>query len=280
MVGIIDTGCDYSHRDLIGQVEVADAISEHVAGDQLEDLVGHGTFVTSQVVAHKDGKGVVGAAPGAKAYNVRVLYGNSADFLRRNIEQDLADAIDMCHDEGCGVISMSLGGPDKPDWVGIAVRKAVANGVIVVAAAGNERLVGSPYASYPASFRDVISVAAANRDDLPAWFSTIGVEGHDPIQQPEVAIAGREYYWGCLPYGMYGAMIGTSMSTPVLAAVALLWRQARKQGGTLPRGDGVTDAFRKWLRRVSDDVNRNGWDPELGYGTLLLDDDELGNFGQ
>ena len=93
-------------------------------------------------------------------------------------------------------------------------------------------------------------------------------------------MASREYYWGCLPDNRYGKMVGTSMAAPTIAAVAALWRQAVRGREDSPVGEDVLKRFRSWLHRVADDVNKNGWDPELGFGTLLLDSDEIANFGQ
>jgi subtilisin family serine protease len=280
LVGVLDTDCDESHPDLAGQVEFHDFISGALP---LPDMFksSHGTFVTGQIVAANNGLGVVGAAPGAKVYHGRVLYGSMADFARDDVDGDIARALRACVDAGCGVISMSLGGPDRSKPVADALQYAVDNGVIPIAAAGNERLIGSPYASYPASDRNVISVASANKKGLPAWFSTVGHSSKPDIaSSPEVAIASLEYYWGCLYGGKYGRMIGTSMAAPTLAAVAALWCQAyTAHHGSLPRDRFTLDRFRRWLHRVAKDVNVNGWDPELGFGTLLLNDSDVSSFG-
>ena len=71
-------------------------------------------------------------------------------------------------------------------------------------------------------------------------------------------------------------MIGTSMATPLIAATALLWREARLEADApFPTGADVLKEFRAWLKRVANDTNNNGWDPELGYGVLLLEDGEI-----
>ena len=274
-VGVIDTGCDINHSDLEGQVEADNFIRGCQESPAWRDSCGHGTFVASEIVAKNDGNGIVGAAYDAKAFSARVIYGDSRDCRRGSVEEDLAKAVDACVDRDCGVISMSIGGPGRSNVFAKALRNAVSKGVIPVAAAGNERLEGSPYKSYPAAYECVVSVAAANKDDLPAWFSTMG-KGKNKLEQPEVAVAALEYYWGAAPgRNTYCRMIGTSMATPLVAAVALLWREARVKAGTLPTGAAVLDEFRKWLRKVVNDTNRNGWDPELGFGVLLLEDGEL-----
>ena len=279
-VGVLDTGCDKHHQDLEGQVVAANFIAGNKQEPAWRDDCGHGTFVTGEIVAKEDGKGIVGAAPRATAYHGRVLYGDHRDNRRTAGRTDISNAIRACVKEGCGVISMSIGGPGQNPYIREALADAVSEGVIPVAAAGNERLEGSPYASYPASYQTVISVASADAKDLPAWFSTVGRGGKD-WKQPEIAVASLEYYWGCVPgRKSYGRMIGTSMATPLVAAVALLWREARQKqadagGAPFPTGADVLAQFRAWLHRVANDTNNNGWDPELGYGVLLLEDGEM-----
>jgi major intracellular serine protease len=279
-VGVIDTGCDINHQDLKDQCTAANFISGNNEKPAWRDTCGHGTFCAGEIVAKEDSKGVVGIAPGATAFCGRVLYGDDRDGRRRDIDTSIAMAIDECVKQGCGVISMSLGGPGDDRSIREALERAVAAGVIPVAAAGNERMEGSPYASYPASYPTVISVAAANQHDLPMWFSTMG-KGGKAVNQPEVAVASLEYYWGCMPgQTTYGTMIGTSQATPMIAGVALLWREARMKAVetkkiAFPSGINVLKEFREWLHRVANDTNKNGWDPELGYGVLLIEPNEV-----
>jgi len=279
LIGILDTEVDIRHPDLDGQVEYIDFILNGVDVG-LPMMPAHGTFVAGQLVGREDGQGLVGAAPKANAVCGRVLYGNSADLSRPDTSEDIAYGIDECVSAGCGVISMSFGSIDRSSLLERTINKAVDDGVILVASAGNDKLFGSPSRLYPAAYPGVISVASADEYGLPAWFSSVG-DGNDdqPSAQPEIAISSKPFYWGCMPGGRYGRMIGTSMATPIVAAVAALWLEARTEAGTLPSGPDVLKRFRSWLHRVVNDTNNNGWDPELGYGTLLLDADELEDFG-
>jgi subtilisin family serine protease len=272
-VGVIDTGCDIGHQDLKGNVVFEDFISEKKISKT--DVSGHGTFVMGQIVAKEDGVGVVGVAPLATGYSARVIFGNMDDMYRHNISKDLANAIVSCTDAGCRVINMSLGGPQASLEIKEALNYAVSKGVIPVAAAGNERMDGVPQRSYPAAYENVISVAAANKKNMPYWFSTIGVPGPDTTQ-PEIAVAMLEYYYGCLPRptsssaSPYGVMIGTSQAAPIISGALILWAEAMTKSGKMPIGEDVLKEARLWLRRVAVDTNKNGWDPEIGYGVLLL----------
>ncbi len=71
----------------------------------------------------------------------------------------------------------------------------------------------------------------------------------------------------------YGKMIGTSMACPMMAGIALLWRQAMREKGALPKGENVLKEFRGWMQRVATDTNNNGWDGSIGFGVLLLQQD-------
>lgn len=271
--GVVDTGCDSGHQDLKGNVDFCDFVSEKKISKP--DVCGHGTFVCGQIVAKENGEGVVGVAPLAKVFAARALLGTMDDMYRHNMAKDLGEAIRACVDQGCRVINMSLGGPQASSEIKDALDYAVEKGVIPVAAAGNERMDGAPCRSYPASYENVISVAAANKKNLPYWFSSIGVPGKDTTQ-PEIAVASLEYYYGCLPRpnvgsaSPYGVMIGTSMAAPIVSGALLLWAEAMEKNGLMPSGKFVLDAARAWLRRIAVDTNRNGWDPEIGYGVLLV----------
>lgn len=244
-VGVIDTGCDLNHRDLKGRVTGANFIQGNTEKPAWRDVCNHGTFVTGEIVARQDKLGVVGAAPEATAFSARVLYGDNRDSRRRDGWSSIAKAIRACVQEGCGVINMSLGGPGYSQDLKDAVDEAANHGVITVAAAGNERLDGSLYKSYPASFENVVSVAAANKQKLPAWFSTMG-RGTNRLEQPEVAVASLEYYWGCIPGNNYGKMIGTCLrfDTPVLT-----------DQGIVPIGD-MRVGMRVWSADVTTGLSR------------------------
>ena len=267
-IAILDTGVDILHNDLAGQVSQREFVPN--PGGPLH---AHGTFCAGEVVSKADGNGIVGVAHNATCFSGRVLYGDNRDRWV-NFDNVLSNAIRASVTEGCGVISMSLGGPRGSTKIQQALAYAVDNGVIPFAAAGNEGMQGSPYASYPASYRDCISVAASNQDDLPSWFSTEGVGGTTETQ-PEVAISSLEYYWGCIPDNKYGGMIGTSMGCPMAAGVCLLWRQKMESVGQMPKNRNAIQEFRKWIKRVANDTNENGWDKAIGWGILLLEDGEL-----
>ena len=261
-VGVLDTGVDYLHEEIQGRVDAASFTPND--SSEAYDFAGHGTFMVGQVI----GK-TFGVAPMATCLSCKVLYGDGRDSNLHEFEKSLAKAITYACQSGCGVISMSLGSPHRSKLVEDALNEAVSMGVIPISSAGNEGLRGSPYKSYPASFIDCISVGSADQFGYPSWFSTSG-HGKNVLEQPEVAIASYNMDTGILPDNRYGVMTGTSTSCPVVAGVALLWREKMRKENKMPEGGNVMNKFREWLHSTCEDTNKNGWDNELGFGVLRL----------
>jgi subtilisin family serine protease len=263
-VAVLDTGVDPNHKEIRGKVTPMCFIEECQDSIRYFDYSNHGTFVIGEIVSEK-----MGIAPKAKCLSAKVLYGDGRDGNLHRFEKNVVAAIQYACYDGCGVISMSFGTPHKSQIVYDALEMATSMGIIPVAAAGNEGLRGSPYESYPASFDNCISVASANKYNLPSWYSTSG-KGDSHLEQPEVAIASQKYHQGILTNNRYGTMTGTSISCPIVAGLALLWREKMKQESTMPKGENVLLKFREWLYLNAKDTNHNGWDKELGFGVLKL----------
>ena len=267
-VAVLDTGVDSSHTELIGKIKTHNFISKNYDETPCYDYVSHGTFMAGEILSDK-----YGVAPKATGISCKVLYGDGRDSDLHRFEKDLVAAIQYACYDGCGVISMSFGFPHRSVIVEDALKTAVSLGVIPIAASGNEGMHGSQYASYPASFENCISVGSAGKNDLPAWFSTAGVRKLR-LEQPEIAIASLNYHEGIFPSNRYGKMTGTSIACPIVAGLALLWRESREEKGLMPEGEEVIIAFRQWLYTHALDSNGNGWDNELGHGVLILNSED------
>jgi subtilisin family serine protease len=254
-IAIMDTGV-VRHDEFRNNITIRNFI------DDKDDECGHGTFVAGEIFASHHLKGV---APESEGFCYKVLYGDARDGNVDKFDFVLSEAIVEAVDNGCGVISMSLGSSIPLQATEEALQYAVEHGVIPCASSGNEGMYGYNF-SYPASYVNCISVSSANKMGLPSWFATIGV-GANILEQPEISVASLEYYLGCVPNG-YGYMQGTSMACPIIAGVALLWREAMKDN--LPEKKNILGEFRKWLRKVAQDTNCNGWDNALGYGVLKI----------
>jgi serine protease len=174
-----------------------------------------------------------------------------ADFEMTQSESVIYQGIEWCAENGARVINLSLGGPDY-DPVGEELMAALSqNGTLVVAAAGNDS--SSSY-SYPASYPDVISVAAVDKWNHPAWFSQSN-------NQVDLAAPGVNIL-STFPGNICLTLSGTSMAAPhVAAAIAKIWA-ARPQC--------TCDQVREAVERSALDVFSAGKDDHTGYGLVQV----------
>jgi len=248
-VAVLDTGYDDGHPDSpVNRVMGHDYAYND---NDPDDDEGHGTHVAGLVAAgFNNSIGVVGICPGCEILVVKILDadGNGSD-------SDLIDGIEYAsywaeQNDKRLIINLSLGGPDYNYALDQAVSSARADGVLFVAAAGND---GPKSAGYPAALYGVLSVSATNASDNPASFSQFG-----DMAAPGTAI------WSLVPEGTfggappYGTRSGTSMATPLVAgAAALVW--------TAFPGLSADQVIQHLTTTV--DVP-SGWDARYGVGRL------------
>ncbi|MEE8425221.1 MAG: S8 family peptidase, partial [Elusimicrobiota bacterium] len=202
-VAVVDTGIDFQHPDLAANYK-----GGYNALDKKKpplDDHGHGTHVAGTIAAVKDGRGVVGVAPNASLYAVKVLDKNGGGRLTSIIK-----GIVWTGNNGIQVANMSLGSPVGSLFMRMAVMYAESRGVAIVAAAGNSG--GS--VGYPAAYGETIAVAASDSGDRIARFSSRGKQVN--FIAPGVNIKST------LPGGKYGTFSGTSMASPHVAGLAVL----------------------------------------------------------
>jgi subtilisin len=231
-VAVLDTGIDVDHPDLV--VRGGKNCS---TGSSYDDGNGHGTHVAGTIGAKDDSNGVVGVAPGARLYAVRVLNNSGSgswssiicgvDWVTAN-----ASTID--------VVNMSLGGTgSEPASSGCATRDAlhdaicrsVQAGVAYAVAAGNETDDAANHV--PAAYDEVMTISAladfngqpgggaaatctADQDDTLANFSNYGADVD--LIAPGACI--RSTWRG----GRYKTISGTSMAAPHAAGAAALYK--------------------------------------------------------
>jgi subtilisin family serine protease len=232
VVAVVDTGVDLNHPDLMSQLfvnagEIAgngvdddgngyvDDISgwDFYAGDNsANDGNGHGTHVAGTIAADNNGTGATGVAPDATIMPVRVL-GNDGSGSAGSVAAGIRYAVNM----GADVINLSLGGSFS-SLILSAIEYAVANDVLVVAAAGNEAAATPGYpARFSSSLAGVLSVGAYSSAGTIANFSNdVGNSGAVQVDAPGVSIYST--YAG----DTYGRLSGTSMATPHVAGLAAL----------------------------------------------------------
>jgi type VII secretion-associated serine protease mycosin len=217
IVAVLDTGIDAEHPELKDRlVDGYDFVNNDSTP---EDMVGHGTFVSSIIAADGNNEeGITGLAPSVKIMPLKVM-----DRRGSGSNSAIARAIRYAADNGAKVINLSLGSPYSSTSVRNAITYAVDKGVVVVAASGNEARERNPV-NYPAAYSNVISVGATGSNNRVASFSTYN-QAVDLVA-PGVSILGARSGTNtmCRPYNgtAYCASSGTSFSAPYVAAAAAL----------------------------------------------------------
>lgn len=210
VVAVLDTSVRTSHEELRARlVPGRDVLDDDADPSGRGD---HGTLVAGIALAEGDnGRGSVGAAPGALLMPVRVL-----DDDGRGTDSAVAAGITWAVDHGADVLNLSLAGPEPSPVLASALRYAVGAGAVVVAAAGN---TGTSEPQYPAAYAaDVPGVlAVATVDDLgdvPDDGSSWG-DGVDLVA-PGVDVIGP----GGSGDASYVLGTGSSAAAPFVAGVA------------------------------------------------------------
>ena len=264
-VAVLDTGIDTDHMDLVSNIYDCVTKVTHFKPDSknCEDGYGHGTHVAGTIAANggSDGLGIYGVAPEAKLIVVKVCdrrgwcYGDDiAAGIYYATEGE--DGVPGTGDEA-NIISMSIGGNEPDSQVLAAIDYAVENGLLVVAAAGND---GPELGSidYPAAYVKVIAVGAIDSaENVPDWSSRGVNDGDYIIEEREVEFGApgvsveSTYNDGCYAY-----MSGTSMATPHISGLAAkLWQ-------------GSASATRDYLQQLAKqhELYLPGDDPATGFG--------------
>jgi subtilisin len=253
-VAILDTGIDYNHLDLKDNYKGGyNFVSNNT--NPMDDNTGllinsHGTRVAGIIAAEKNGIGVVGVAPNASLYAVKVLdgsgFGNTSWLI---------SGIQWAIDNKINIVSMSIEGPFSQALQNVC-DEAYNSGILLVATAGNTY---GGNVTYPAGYNSVIAVTATDFADQKAIFSPI-----DPkieLSAPGVNINST------IIGGEYGIDSGTSMAAPHVTGVAALIYSTNFPDVD---GDRVRDNkdVRIILQNSARDLGSPGKDDIYGYGLV------------
>lgn len=222
-VAVLDTGFDAAHPDFAGR---AVTTKSFVPGEDASDGHGHGTHCigTSCGPRTVDGSRGYGVASEAEIYAGKVL-GSSGS----GSDSSILAGIDWALENGCHVISMSLGADVRtvhPPYV-TAGRRALERGTLIVAAAGNNarRSANDPgFVGAPANSPYIMSVGALDSSLKTADFSARTIPGRGG--QVDIAGPGVNVYSSWPGAKRYNTISGTSMATPHVAGVAALLAEA------------------------------------------------------
>ncbi|MEU1415221.1 S8 family serine peptidase [Streptomyces sp. NPDC005731] len=226
-VAVIDTGIDTTHPDLAGHVDASVNFSD--AADT-GDHVGHGTHVAGTIAGTGAASGGArkGAAFGATLLNVKVL-----DDDGQGMDSSVIAGMEWAAQHGAKVANLSLGGEptDGTDPDSLALDQLTAQyGTLFVVAAGNN---GKPHTiATPGAADDALTVAATDRDDAVARFSSRGPR-IDGAFKPDISAPGDGIVedraagtsLGSPVDQYYTTLSGTSMATPHVAGAAALLAQ-------------------------------------------------------
>lgn len=293
IVAVIDTGVFLGHEDLDDQlVNGYDFIADPVNaadgngidtnpddpgdGAQSGTSSWHGTHVSGTIAAESNNiSGVTGVSWGAKIMPLRVLGAQGGTTY--DIAQAVLFAAGLPNDSGtipaqkADIINLSLGGPGFSQTSQNTYNQAIAAGVIVIAAAGNEN---SSQLSYPASYDGVISVAASDFDNNRAPYSNFG-------SQIDITAPGgdgsKDNNNDGHADGIFSLLVddstnirksayvfyqGTSMASPHVAGVIALMRSVHP--GLTPNDVDILLASGS----ITNDIGVSGRDDIFGYGLI------------
>jgi subtilisin family serine protease len=260
-VAVIDTGMDFGHRDLAPAAQWFSGV-----GTSCQDDNGHGTHVTGILAALNNSVDVVGVAPNAKPYCVKVLdqSGTGSDStIMAGVDWVFANHAIV--NPRIRVVNMSLGRNgtlDDNPALRAAIRRLYDLGIVVVVAAGNDQSIEVSQ-RVPAGYPEVLAVGATTavagsnscllagriNADTAAYFTTdgrfnpntrIGITVSAPGEENEdVDFLCRVASQGILSTQLGGGttrLSGTSMATPHVSGIVARMMQAGIAGPENIRG--------------------------------------------
>ncbi|MFC4406387.1 S8 family serine peptidase [Haloarchaeobius iranensis] len=259
-IAILDTGIDSDHPDLADNIQGGKCFTDNCCGEAgggggpfgcdtntndcpnaWDDDNDHGTHCAGIADAVDNTEGVVGVSTQANLWAGKVLDGCGSGSLSA-----IAAGIEWAADQGFDVASMSLGASSGDQTLQDAVQYAANQGLLMVAAAGNDGPC-SDCVGYPAAYPEVIAVSSTASDDSLSDFSSTGPE-------VELAAPGTDIY-STVPSG-YATFSGTSMACPHVSGAAA---QVMATGATASEARTI-------LQDSAEDIGLAG--NEQGYGLV------------
>lgn len=246
-VAVVDTGSG-PHPDL----KIWGGASMVAYTDSYNDDHFHGTHVAGIVAAMNNEFGVIGVAPRARLYAVKVLNGGGSGYL-----SDVVSGLEWCINNKMDVINMSLGTWTNYKACRLAVEAVYKANIVIAAAAGNNY---GGEVIYPAAYPQCLAISATDQSNGIAYFSSTGPEIDFSAPGQNVLSSIR---WNRMPG--YGKLSGTSMAAPhVAGTVALIISMPD------PDNDGIwtIPEVREKLKKTSSDLGYEERDDVFGYGLV------------
>ncbi|WP_237982365.1 S8 family peptidase [Bacillus thuringiensis] len=209
-IGIIDSGIDITHEDL----KVTDGINIIDPNSNYNDDYGHGTRVAGVISALDNNKGVLGMAPLSEIFAIKVL-----DARGKGSISNVISGIEWAIDNKLDIVNLSLQTIINNNALEEVVKKAYEQGIILVAAAGNKGHNGvQETITYPAAYKEVISVGAIDENNEKVIFSSVG-------SRLDLVAPGDNVYT-TIPRSFYYVYSGTSIASPHVAGIAALLKES------------------------------------------------------
>ncbi|KMY56295.1 hypothetical protein AC623_18320 [Bacillus sp. FJAT-27231] len=261
-VGILDSGIDTKHPDLqvAGGACMMTILRIDGCKNSYNDDNGHGTHVAGIIAAKNNSIGVVGVAPNAQIYSIKVL-----DKLGDGTTSTMMAGVEWAIKNKMDIINISITSPYEDDYLHRMIQRAYDSGVLVVAAAGNEGepLTGEPSSvQYPAKFPEVIAVSSVDANKGHGSLASIGKE-------VELTAPGEKIYSTypttiktSEPVG-YRTLSGTSMASPYVVGLAALYKEKYPEMSN--------KRIRMLLQKNAIDLGASGRDDFYGYGLAQVD---------
>ncbi|WP_299744511.1 Ig-like domain-containing protein [uncultured Rossellomorea sp.] len=242
VVAVIDNGVDVDHPEFAGRIV---APYDTVYNTTTMTKGDHGTHVAGIIGSSMDNwMGLAGVAPETSIMPIDAFFNEESAY-----SSDVIEGIYYAVNNGADIINMSLGNYYYSNVYNDAIQYAYDNGVVVIAAAGNDNTSAS---HYPSSYPNVISVASTTEYDTKSGFSNYGYD-------IDIAAPGSSIL-STLPDSEYGWMDGTSMASPVVAGVAALILANEP--------DLTNDQVADRLYTSADDLGASGKDYFYGHGRV------------
>lgn len=273
-VAVLDSGVDYQHSDLAGSFNAEELGMDFVEAvndvDGPMDVYGHGTHVAGSIAAVRNGLGVVGVAPNVQIVALRILDDDGVgaesrviaalEWIKAYNANPLNTPIRITNNSyGTGAYSSALEA---------AFNATALAGVLHIAAAGNSgNLPGrGDNVIYPAKYASVVAVAAVDKNNLRASWSSTGADVE--ISAPGVSVLStwndNISYLDPQPYLLDGDYYkegsGTSMASPHVAGVAALLMAANPVY--------TAEQVRQRMNETAFDLGISGRDTLYGYGLV------------
>jgi len=239
VVGVIDSGVDYTHPDLVNNIwinpgEIANNGIDDDGNGYIDDVHGydfvnndgdpmdddsHGTHVAGTIAAEGNNSlGVIGVAPNTQIMALKFLDNTGSGSTFDAIQAiEYATMMKLDYGVNINITNNSWGGGGFSQALSDAIAAAGAAGQLFIAAAGNSGVNNDSIPHYPSNYNldNIISVAATDHNDQLAGFSNFGATSVD-LGAPGVNILST------VPGGGYASFNGTSMAAPHVAGVAAL----------------------------------------------------------